>query len=431
MSVFAKASASRSRSLKAVLGGVAILSASALVLSGCAAAEQDTTPAKPTETLELKIGTALPVSGSLAFLGPPEIAGVGLAVEDINAADLGVNISVVYGDSGDTDNKAYETEVPRLLSENVSAIIGAASSGTSKQFIDSVVGAGVVQFSPANTSVDFTTWDDNGLYWRTAPSDLLQGEVLGTTIAADGISDLAIINREDSYGTGLSAKAAAIFEETGGTVVSTQTYKEEDTIYTSQVSATLAANPEAILLVAFEEAKAIIPLLAQGGFDLSKLYLTDGDLADYSADFTPLGISLEGAKGTLPGLDLDTLGSFKDNLSAYWLTSDQNETGEALKDFAYGPESYDAVVLIALASLAAGSTDGVDIAAKLQEVSGGSGDGTKCTTFAECAQLILDGETVDYDGNSGPVTFDEVGDPTEATMGVYQYLADNTYERIN
>jgi len=431
MSVFAKASASRSRSLKAVLGGVAILSASALVLSGCASAEKPAEHAKPGETLELKIGTALPVTGSLAFLGPPEIAGVGLAAQEINEADLGVKIEVNYGDSGDTDNKAYETEVPRLLNSKVSAIIGAASSGTSKQFIDSVVGAGVVQFSPANTSIDFTTWDDNGLYWRTAPSDILQGEVLGTTMAADGVSNLAIINREDSYGTGLAAKAKEVFEEAGGTVVSTQTYKEEDTIYTTQVSATLAAAPDAILLVSFEEAKQIIPLLAQGGFDLSKLYLTDGDLANYSEDFTPQGISLEGAKGTTPGLDLDKLGGLKDDLAAFWASSDQNTGGEELTEFSYGPESYDAVVLLALASLAAGSTDGVDIASKLQEVSGGSGKGTKCTSFAECAQLILDGETIDYDGNSGPITFDEVGDPTEATMGIFQYDADNTYHRIN
>lgn len=430
MSVFAKASASRSRSLKAVLGGLAVLSASALVLSGCTPTEP-AGPTKPTETLELKIGTALPVTGSLAFLGPPEIAGVGLAVQEINEADLGVNIEVTYGDSGDTDNKAYETEVPRLLNAGVSAIIGAASSGVTKQFIDSVTGAGVVQFSPANTSIDFTTWDDNGLYWRTAPSDILQGEVLGTLMAADGVQNLAIINREDSYGTGLSAKAKEVFEGAGGTVVSTQTYKEEDTIYTTQVAATLAENPDAILLVAFEEAKQIIPLLFQGGYDLSKLYLTDGDLANYSADFDPLGISLEGAKGTTPGLDLDSLGGFKDDVAAFWATDPQNTTGEELTEFSYGPESYDAVVLLALAALAAGSVDGVDIAAKLQEVSGGSGDGTKCTTFAECAQLILDGETVDYDGNSGPITFDEVGDPTAATMGIFQYAADNTYSRIN
>ena len=431
MSVFAKASASRSRSLKAVLSGVAILGVSAVVLSGCAPTDTPSGDVKPGETLELKIGTALPVTGSLAFLGPPEIAGVGLAVQDINDADLGVTVDVTYGDSGDTDNKAYETEVPRLLSAGVSAIIGAASSGTSKQFIDSVVGAGVIQFSPANTSIDFTTWDDNGLYWRTAPSDILQGEVLGTLMASDGISNLAIINREDSYGTGLSARAKEVFEEAGGTVVSTQTYKEEDTIYTTQVSATLASTPDAILLVAFDEAKQIIPQLAQGGFDLSKLYLTDGDLANYSEDFTPLGISLEGAKGTTPGLDLETLGGFKDDVAAFWATSDQNASGEELTEFSYAPESYDAVVLLALAALAAGSVDGVDIAGKLQEVSGGSGDGTKCTSFAECAQLILNGDTVDYDGNSGPVTFDEVGDPTAATMGIFQYAADNTFARIN
>jgi branched-chain amino acid transport system substrate-binding protein len=428
MSVFIKANGSRSRSLKTALSAIALVGASALVLSGCA---QDATPAKPTSTLDLKIGTALPVTGSLAFLGPPEIAGVGLAAQDINAADLGIKVDVTYGDSGDTDNKAYETEVPRLLGAGVSAIIGAASSGVSKQFIDQVTGAGVVQFSPANTSVDFTTWDDKGLYWRTAPSDILQGEVLGNTMAADGVKNLAIINREDSYGTGLAAKAKEVFESSGGTVVSEQTYKEEDTIYSTQVSATLAAKPDAILLVAFDEAKQIIPLLSQGGFDLSKLYLTDGDLADYSKDFDPLGISLEGAKGTTPGLDLDTLGGFKDNMKAFWATSDQNSDASELNEFSYGPESYDAVVLIALASLASGSTDGVDIASKLQEVSGGSGSGTKCTSFAECAQLILDGKTVDYDGYSGPVTFDDVGDPTAATMGVFQYGADNKYTRIN
>lgn len=431
MSAFAKASASRLRSLKAILGGVAILGVSAVILSGCAAPDVPAVDAKPGETLELKLGTALPVTGSLAFLGPPEIAGVGLAVQEVNDAHLGVAIEVTYGDSGDTDNKVYETEVPRLLTEGVSAIIGSSSSGTSKQFIDSVVGAGVVQFSPADTSVDFTTWEDNGLYWRTAPSDILRGEVLGTLMAGDGVRNVAIINREDSYGTGVSARAKEVFEEAGGTVVSTQTYEKEDKNYTTQVSATLAANPEAILLVAFDEARQIIPKLAQGGFDLSKLYLAGGDLANLSGDFTSLGVSLEGAHSTTPGLDLDTLGGFKDEVAAFWAASDQNTTGEELTEFSYSPESYDAIVLLALAALLAGSTEGVEIAARLQEVSGGSGDGTKCTEFAECAQLILNGETIDYDGKSGPITFDDGGDATAATMGIVQYDADNTYHRTS
>jgi branched-chain amino acid transport system substrate-binding protein len=95
--------------------------------------------------------------------------------------------------------------------------------------------------------------------------------------------------------------------------------------------------------------------------------------------------------------------------------------------YSYGPESYDAVVLLALAALAAGSVEGVDMAGKLQEVSGGSGSGTKCTSFAECADIIIGGGVADYDGVSGPITFDDNGDPTEASIGIYVYKDDNTY----
>ena len=421
MSAFAKASASRSRTLKSVLGGIAVVGVSALVLSGCASTPEET-PEGPRD-LTLKIGTALPVTGSLAFLGPPEIAGVGLAAQEINEADLGITIDVTYGDSGDTDNKAYATEVPRLLADGVSAIIGAASSGTSKLFIDDVTGAGVIQISPANTSADFTTWDDDGLYWRTAPSDVLQGEVLGNLIAEDGNATLGIIYLNDSYGTGLTEFTTEAFEGAGGEVVASASYNTGDTSFDAQISEVTAANPDAIALIAFDETKTIVPGLS--GFPTDKLYFVDGNLADYSESFEPG--TLTGAKGTLPGLDTSDLGTFTDDLQAYVAAQGDPE----LKDFSYAAESYDAVILLALAALEANSTDGKDIAAKLQEVSGGSGDGEKYTNFADAAQAILDGDTVDYDGNSGPITFDENGDPTEATIGIFQYLEDNTYERIN
>jgi len=421
MSAFAKAPASRSRTLKSVLGGIAVLGVSALVLSGCASTPEET-PEGPRD-LTLKIGTALPVTGNLAFLGPPEIAGVGLAAQEINEADLGITIDVTYGDSGDTDNKAYATEVPRLLADGVSAIIGAASSGTSKLFIDDVTGAGVIQFSPANTSADFTTWDDNGLYWRTAPSDVLQGEVLGNLIAEDGNETLGIIYLNDSYGTGLKEFTSKAFTAAGGEVVAEASYNTGDTSFDAQISQVTAANPDAIALIAFEETKTIVPGLS--GFPSDKLYFVDGNLADYSADF-PEG-TLTGAKGTLPGLDTAKLGDFTDRLQAYVA----GEGDPELKDFSYAAESYDAVILLALAALEANSVDGADIAAKLQEVSGGSGDGEKATDFASAAQIILDGGTVDFDGNSGPITFNENGDPTEATIGIYQYDATNKYSRIN
>ena len=70
-------------------------------------------------------------------------------------------------------------------------------------------------------------------------------------------------------------------------------------------------------------------------------------------------------------------------------------------------------------------------AAHLQQVSGGSGDGTKCTSYAECADIIVGGGVADYDGVSGPITFNEVGDPTEASIGLFQYGNDNNYSFMN
>ncbi|MET1042737.1 MAG: ABC transporter substrate-binding protein [Microbacteriaceae bacterium] len=422
MSVFAKAFASRSRIRKAGLVGIALVGASALVLSGCAAADEgdDTTGDTGARDLTLKIGTALPQTGNLAFLGPPENAGVAYAASLINAADVGITVEVIQGDSGDTDNKAYETEIPRLLSQDVSAIIGAASSGTSLQFIDQVVGEGVVQFSPANTSDAFTTYDDNGLYFRTAPSDVLQGEVLGNVIAEDGHQTLGMLVLNDSYGTGLAKYTQEAFEAAGGEVVAQPTYNTGDTSFDSQISELLAADPDAIALITFEEVKTILPNLISS-YPSENLYFVDGNLAQFG-DQLPAG-ALEGAKGTFPGLSIDDIEEFTGALDEFW----QAEGNPALTEFTYGAESFDAVMLLALAALAANSTEGADIAAKLQEVSGGSGDGEKCTTFEDCAAIILDGGVADYDGQSGPITFDEVGDPTEATIGIYQFGPDNRY----
>ncbi|WP_106816631.1 ABC transporter substrate-binding protein [Microbacterium timonense] len=422
MSVF-----TRSRT-SAFLGGIALVGASALVLAGCSGggtggSDEPTESAGPVDELSLKIGTALPQTGNLAFLGPPEEAGVAYAVSQINdaTADTGLDIDVVYGDSGDTDNKAYETEIPRLLGEDVSAIIGAASSGVSLQFIDQVTGAGVIQFSPANTSDAFTTYDDNGLYFRTAPSDVLQGEVLGNLIAEDGNQTLGMIVLNDSYGTGLAKYVTEAFEEAGGEVVAAPTYNTGDTSFDAQISEVLAADPDAIALITFEEVKTILPSLF-GQFPADKLYFVDGNLANFGDEF-PAG-SLTGAKGTFPGLSLDTITDFTDALQTF----NTDEGNEPLTEFTYAAESYDATILLALAALAAGSTDPAAISEKLIEVSGGSGDGEKCESYADCAAIIVGGGTADYDGISGPITFDEVGDPTEASIGIYQFKDDNTYE---
>jgi len=423
----------RSRT-RTVLGSIALVGASALVLAGCAGdggtpAESDP-PTTETRDLTLKIGTILPQTGGLAFLGPPEEAGVGLAAAHVNeyAETTGLVLDdIVWGDSGDAANNAWQTTSPRLISEGVSAAIGAASSGVTKLFLDDHVGAGIITFSPANTSVDFITWDDNDLYWRTAPNDLLQGEVLGNLVAEDGHSNVATIFLNDSYGSGLNDVFNDVFGGAGGTVVESQSFNAGDTTFDAQISAVLAQNPDAIVLITFDEVYTIGPALLNAGYPAENLYFVDGNLKNFGTDENwPAELSLEGAKGTTPAgpaADADFQAAAND-----WWVGDGNPP---LTDFSYLNESYDAVILLALASLAANSTDPADIASKLREVSGGEGDGQKCTSYAECADIILAGDVADYDGYSGPITFDEVGDPTEAVIGIFQYGADNLHTRID
>ncbi|MEC5200088.1 branched-chain amino acid transport system substrate-binding protein [Arthrobacter sp. PL16] len=369
-------------------------------------------PAATTTSPEpLKIGSILPTTGTLAFLGPPEIAGVNLAVQEINEAGgvLGQDITITHRDSGDTTTDIATQSVGDLLSQNVSAIVGAASSGVSKTVINQITGAGVVQFSPANTAAEFTTWDDKGLYFRTAPSDVLQGRTLGNYIMTCGAQTVGMITLNDAYGTGLQGTIQETVESAGGQVVANEMFNTGDSQFSSQVDAIAAAKPDAVVLISFDEAKSIVPLLVAKGIDASTLFMVDGNTSDYSKDLEPG--TLEGAQGTIPGPFTGT--GFQEALAT---------VDPALNSFAYSGESYDAVNLISLASEAAGSVEGTEIAKQLEAV---SKEGTECFDFAGCVTLLREGEDIDYQGVSGPVTFDENGDPTEAAIGIYKYDADN------
>lgn len=248
----------------------------------------------------LTIGTLLPETGNLAFLGPPEIAGARMAVAEINEAG-GFNdqdVVLVEGDSGDAQSDIATSTVTAHLQQNVDAIVGAASSSVSASVIDQVVGAGVTMISPANTSKQFSEYDDNGLYFRLAPSDILQGQVLAELIADEGASTLAILVFDDDYGTGLAADLTASFEAGGGEVVAHVIYDPSAQTFDSEVSEIKAADADALMLIGFDEsARVLVTLVAQDyGPNQIPTYLSDGNIGN------PLGERFD-AGGTLPDDD--------------------------------------------------------------------------------------------------------------------------------
>jgi branched-chain amino acid transport system substrate-binding protein len=404
-------------SASAAAAGIACPAPSATGGATTPAGAGGSVPASATTTpTPLKIGSLLPTTGSLAFLGPPEIAGVNLGIKEVNDAGgvLGKPVEVIHRDSGDTKTDIATQSTTALLGSGVSAIVGAASSGVSKTVINQITGAGVIQFSPANTSPDFTTWDDKGLYWRTAPSDVLQGKVLGNYMATCGAQTVGMIVLNDAYGTGLAKNVQSAFEAAGGKVVAQELFNEGDSQFSSQVDKVIAAKPDAIALITFDQAKSIVPLMTGKGIKAPQIFMVDGNTSDYSKDFQ--AGTLKGARGTIPGTFAKE--DFKKKLLAI---------DPALKDYSYAGESYDAVNLIALAAEAAKSTKGTDIAAQLKAV---SESGEKCNDFPSCVTLLRNGKDIDYDGQSGPVTFSDAGDPTEAYIGIYEYQDDNTYKAV-
>ncbi|GGF32299.1 branched-chain amino acid ABC transporter substrate-binding protein [Marmoricola endophyticus] len=369
---------------------------------------------------KLVVGSLLPQTGDLAFLGPPEFAGVQTAVDDINDAGgvLGKPVTQIKADSGDGTPDIAGAQVDKLLAGNADVVLGAAASGVSLSVINKITDAGRVEFSPANTSPAFddAKTDPHSLYFRTAPSDVLQGAVLANTILEDGKQNVAILARQDSYGELLAKQVEKGIEDGGGTVATKVLYSADAQNFTAEVNKVAATKPDAIALIAFNETTKIIPAMVSKGIGpaAQQIYFVDGNTADYSKDF-PKG-TLKGVKATYPGAELKA--DFKARLL---------KTDSSLKDFTYGPESYDATVLTALAAVAAKSDSPTDFNKEIINVSEG---GEKCTTYKQCADLLADGTDIDYDGVSGPVDLGKTGSPTKATIGIFQYGADNNYTNL-
>ena len=384
----------------------------------------DTCKGDTTSADTFKVGGILPLTGNLAFLGPPEIAGVGLAVSEINAAGGVGDAKACHQieDSGDSTDMSVSTAAAgAMVSAKPSVVIGAASSSVSLNFVDTLTSNKIVQVSPANTATDLSGYSP--FYFRTAPPDTIQGKALGTLIATDGHKKIAFLVFNDTYGTGLRNFTQAAIEEAGGEVVyggkgDGDEFPAGQTTFSAEVTAALNSKPDAIVVLAFDETKAIVPELASQGWDMSKTYYTDGNTTDYSKDFDEG--TLEGAQGTIPGPNPDE--QFKKDLNGWYKKFEKKD----LTSYTYGAESYHAVILAALAAVKGGDTKSETIQKNFAAVSGAVDGSEDCATYEDCVKLLEDGKDINYKGPAGIGPINDKNDPSSAFIGVYQFQKDNT-----
>ena len=270
----------------------AVLAAAALVLTACGS--YDTIPsdkksdggssssAKKGDGT-LTIGTLLPQTGDLAFLGPPEFAGVDLP--STTSTPPAASTASRSSRSRPTPVTARPTSrAPRPTScstQNADVIVGAASSSVSLSVIDKITGAGVVQFSPANTSPALRRPTTDRRASTSAPPRPTSSRARSWPTSRRGRQQ----ERRDPGPPGLLRRGPrrADRRRTSRPVAATSStkvlYYADAENFTAEVNKVAAPKPDAIVLVAFDETKKIIPqLIAKGvGPQDIKIYFVDGN----------------------------------------------------------------------------------------------------------------------------------------------------------
>ncbi|WP_155369084.1 ABC transporter substrate-binding protein [Catellatospora vulcania] len=244
--------------------------------------ERDVTGQKPpapvkggTTDKQLIFGGLLPKTGALAYTTPPMEAGALLAIAEINdeGGVLGKKVKWIDGDDGTSPVKAKAT-IASHHAAGVQVLIGPGASGVALASLEESIGYGMVMFSPCNTSPDLTGYDDKGLYFRTAPSDVLQARALADVMLRDGLQKIAIVTHSDNYGKKLAEGVTKELVRAGVTEVNVQTYVYQITDggeVKDQAELTKIANqviptrPDGVLVIGYSESAGAIKALAAAG----------------------------------------------------------------------------------------------------------------------------------------------------------------------
>lgn len=415
----------RRRRARPLVTAVVAVAATAL-LAGCAAPRPLPTPTPtPTETVVptgdgvLRIGTLLPTTGDISFIGPGMIAAVEVAVRDINAAGgvLGQPVEVLHRNSGTADEDRLETAFADLVERGVDVIVGPATSALAERLLPLAAEAGVTVISPAATYPTVRSADPDGVFFRTIPAYDQQAIAIVDALAGDRVEAVALVTTGDRLGFSFELAVRAALDARGMRLTAIEQL-DAATNPSRLAFSIVGGEPEAVILATgtslAEQNARVLSTLIDRGIAPESLWLTSQNLADYS-EAVEAGL-LDGVNGVLDGAVVS------DELLARFRQSDP-----FLRSARFGPEAYDAVVLAALAAVIAEDDGGSSIARALSDA---AGQGIPCASFGECLSVLETEPAIDYEGLSGPLSLDEAGDVIDGVLGLFRYSADNRAERV-
>ena len=342
---------------------------------------------------DIKIGVFMgftgPIESTVANMAP----GAELAIKEVNDSGAllgGMSVSAVRGDTTCIDSAVATAAAERLItSDGVKAIVGGDCSGVTTATLQNVaLPNGIVMISPSATSPALSTIEDDGLFFRTAPSDARQGVIVAEILKEKGVGSIAVSYTNNDYGKGLADAIATNFADMGGEVTINVPHEDGKGDYTAEVGALAAAGGEVLVVAGYVDqgGRGIVQAAVDtGAFDT--FYFPDGMVSPALVENH--GSDIDGSYGANPGTDSEGAATYADMATAAGF-----EAGP------FSAESYDAAALIMLAMQAAGSAESGDLKAKVMEVANAPGEPIFPGELAKGLEIIANGGDVDYVGAS-------------------------------
>jgi ABC-type branched-subunit amino acid transport system substrate-binding protein len=393
-------------------------------IAACGGDDDDTTDGGGggEASFDLTIGDIIPLTGDLADFGPAGEKAADLAVDEINATieEVGADqtVTIQHEDEQTTPDGAVSA-ARKLADAGATCITGAWASTDSIPVARSVtIREGILQITPASTSSELTAVEDEGLLNRVPPADNLQGAVLAQFVTdqlGEGAT-VAVAGRNDSYGEGLTGQFIDAYEALGGEVVGGEAllYDPEQPSYNSEAQELTSENPDGYVIVDFPETylKFAPALERTGNWDPAKTFVTDGLISGLLLEEIP--DQMEGTRGTAPGTPTEG-----DSSVAFGELFDSSEPRDVERN-TFDGQNFDAVILCYLAAVAAGSTEGADMAAALPDITAPPGDKYSWEELPQAVEALQNGDDIDYVGAAGEIDLDENGDPTQGVYDGFQ-----------
>jgi len=342
---------------------------------------------------DIKIGVFLGFTGPIESIVADMAPGAELAIKEVNESGKllgGSMVTAVRGDTTCVDAAAATAAAERLVtSDKVNAIVGGDCSGVTGAALQNVARPnGIVMISPSATSPGLSSAEDDGLFFRTAPSDARQGEIVADILKEKGVSSIAISYTNNDYGKGLADSIESNFKKAGGTVTINAPHEDGKGDYTAEVGALAAAGGEVLVVAGYidQGGRGIVQAsLDTGAFDT--FYFPDGMVGDALGDNH--GTDIDGSYGAHPGTDSPGAATYAEMAAA-----------NGFQAGPFSPESYDAAALIMLAMQAAGSSDSGALKEKVMMVANAPGEKIYPGELGKALEIIAAGGDVDYVGAS-------------------------------